>query len=142
MSWVCIAYKPSSSDYCRGCLMASYYSDFEMLETEERDEVVKFITNIEFRNENLEINESGYEITIIKGEEVRDTDKYDVEEGEEPFPHLTSLYDDAKLILYAKLKAQKEQKALVAKKKAEKAAVEREARERTKLAELKAKYDD
>ena len=39
MTWIVIAYKPSSEDYCRGCLMASYDSDFEMKEFEDIGQV-------------------------------------------------------------------------------------------------------
>jgi hypothetical protein len=140
MSWVCIAYKRSSADYCRNCLMASYSSDFDMAVFEHREDVVKWIADIEFRNENLQCGEAGYEIAIIRGEEVCDTEEFDVEEGEEPFPHLTSLYDDARPILNARIKAAKE--AEQQKKRVEDQArrEEQERRERAKLAELKERY--
>lgn len=60
---ICIAYKPSSDDYCRGCHMASYSSDHIIETFDDVEQVMPWIKDI--LNKELSINEDGYEITII-----------------------------------------------------------------------------
>ena len=59
--YVLIAYKPASSDYCRGCLMASYSGDFIMEKHLTRNELINSLTSILWKNKTLECNESGYD---------------------------------------------------------------------------------
>ena len=126
MSWVVIAHKPSSSDYCMGCCMASYSSDLEIEEFDDRERCILFLAEIESRNEHLESREVGYEITIIEGEEVDER----------------LFLNEAKPILEARLKVEREEEEEKEKQKAAVDQAAREKREREKLAELKERYPD
>ncbi len=65
--WTLIKYKSDSSDSVMGCHMASYYSDFD-IETElSPDKLIEKIAAILVRNSQMQINESGYGIVIMKG---------------------------------------------------------------------------
>lgn len=61
-----IAYKPNSSDYCKGCHMASYSSDFETKNMLNSQELTEFWSEYLFKNLNLECNEEGYSFYIYK----------------------------------------------------------------------------
>lgn len=61
-----VANKPSSSDYCRGCLMASYSSDYIMENMLTAEQLVKQWAECLHRNMNLDCNEAGYEFHIFK----------------------------------------------------------------------------
>lgn len=58
-----IAYKEESDDYCRGCHMASYASDFEKVVCHTEEEL---LTNyVKFSAFDQRINETGYEIHVL-----------------------------------------------------------------------------
>lgn len=61
-----VAYKEDSDDYCRGCHMASYSSDFRMENHQTRDEIIQLVANYLFRNTQTKINERGYEIHVFR----------------------------------------------------------------------------
>lgn len=61
-----IVYKPNSSDYCRGCHMASYSSDFGSYFCQTREQVTELAAEFKKRNEFLLINEAGYDFLILK----------------------------------------------------------------------------
>jgi hypothetical protein len=61
-----IARKDDSADYCRGCLMASYSSDFEIQNYLSREELVEKWVDYLYKNMNLDINESGYNFYIYE----------------------------------------------------------------------------
>jgi hypothetical protein len=65
MNYTLIAYKPSSDDYCRGCHMASYSSDFEVFCTDNEEELLNKWLNIQKTKRTLDTNEAGYEITLL-----------------------------------------------------------------------------
>lgn len=63
-----IARKPASSDYCRGCLMASYSGDFILEKEISRESLIRQLTQVLWTNENLDTNEAGYDqIEVLKG---------------------------------------------------------------------------
>jgi len=63
-TYLLIAYKPNSSDYCRGCLMASYSSDFIKEDNLDQDELIKTLADIYYKNKHLAGFESGYDYWI------------------------------------------------------------------------------
>jgi len=64
-----IAYKPSSSDSCRGCHMASYRSDFVYNMEMEQEALIKELAELLYKNNHLLQSETGYEeIDVFKGE--------------------------------------------------------------------------
>lgn len=68
-----LAYKSDSDDYCRGCVMARYSSDFKWKSSMDRGEIEEFLAGLMFDNKHLDTNESGYEITFLfNGEECND----------------------------------------------------------------------
>lgn len=64
--YLLIAYKPSSDDYCRGCHMASYSSDLCIINNLTLDEVINEASNFLCKNEFLDCNEVGYNLSIFK----------------------------------------------------------------------------
>ena len=67
MKYIFIARKPESSDYCRGCLMERYLSDFIFKENLEEADLVQEWAQVLHRNKNLRINEVGYAIQVLVG---------------------------------------------------------------------------
>jgi hypothetical protein len=61
-----IAKKDYSSDYCMGCHMASYHSDFELRNWLSREELIKVRSEYLHKNMNMRINEAEYEFYIFK----------------------------------------------------------------------------
>jgi hypothetical protein len=62
-----LAYMPSGADYCRGCLMSSWDGSLEELYTENREEIIKFISQYLLENK-LSQNQSDtgtYGITLL-----------------------------------------------------------------------------
>lgn len=60
-----IAHKPESSDYCRGCLMASYSGDFELAHGPTLDALAPLYQRCAQANRTLEHGELGYELTLL-----------------------------------------------------------------------------
>lgn len=65
MTYTVFAYKPDSDDYCRGCHVASYSSDFEYKITDDREEVIKFLVEKYRANKHMDYNETEYGITLL-----------------------------------------------------------------------------
>lgn len=61
-----IMHKSDSYDYCRGCLMDSYTSDFEFSNYLTRDTLIERLAELAYKNLNLRINESGYKFIVLK----------------------------------------------------------------------------
>ncbi len=62
-SYLLIAYKPSSDDYCRGCHMGSYDSDFEKTVCDSLSDLIA--EYVRFSTWHLSVNEEEYEISIL-----------------------------------------------------------------------------
>lgn len=62
-----IAYKRNSDDYCRGCHMASYGSDFICLHNLTQAELTKEWAHVIEKNAAMAANEMGYRTTILRG---------------------------------------------------------------------------
>ena len=75
-TYTLIAYKPNSSDRCRGCLMASYSSDFEELTTSNPNEIISRLAEILKRNLQLECNEGGYDPILLFKNGIKLYDSY------------------------------------------------------------------
>lgn len=60
-----IAHKPDSSDYCLGCLMASYSGDFELAHGPTLDALAPLYQRCAQANRTLEHGELGYELTLL-----------------------------------------------------------------------------
>lgn len=61
-----IAYKSNSDDSCMGCHVASYSSDLELQTQLNQQQLVDVWAGILNRNMNLDINELGYEVTVLE----------------------------------------------------------------------------
>jgi hypothetical protein len=61
--YILVAYKSDSSDYCRGCHMASYSSDHEIVSTDDRTYVVE--TYAKYLSFEPRVNEDIYELTLF-----------------------------------------------------------------------------
>lgn len=61
-----VAYKPSSSDYCRNCLMASYSSDHVVENMLDAEQLVQRWASVLHKNMNLDCNEAGYRVHVFK----------------------------------------------------------------------------
>lgn len=59
-----IAYKPDSEDYCRGCRMAEYSSDFESANHLTAAKLAEKWAEYLYRNTQLRCNEAGYQFSI------------------------------------------------------------------------------
>jgi hypothetical protein len=92
--YILIVYKPSSEDYCRGCLMASYGADHEVFDDLSVDDLVEKWADYIYANMHLGCNEAGYEFWIFRDgikviEESQFCYYYDGEDDE---------FDDSKVI--------------------------------------------
>lgn len=61
-----IAYKPNSDDYCRGCHMASYSSNFESHANLTQPKLVEELAKLLFYNYYTQTGESGYSYQILR----------------------------------------------------------------------------
>ena len=64
--YILIAYKPSSEDYCRGCLMASYGADHEVFDDLSVDDLVEKWADYIYANMHLGCGERGYSFWIFR----------------------------------------------------------------------------
>ncbi len=159
MLYTLIAYKSNSSDYCRGCLMASYGSDFELWTGTEVEALADRWASLLDRNRNRERGEDGFEITLLingvpapysyveefdKNQEARDALWAQQEE-------LSQVFDDAKALAELKLRlideareaaalAAKRQAEMAAEEAARKAAAAKERADRAEYERLAAKF--
>lgn len=130
-----IASKPNSSDYCKGCCMARYESEFIHRTGLTREELTKEIARL--KATPLDYNEVGFEdILFFEEPDENDDAAYEtrLKLEEEVFGEAGKL--SAKIV--------EERKAAEAAEKAEKARREKEAAEaaeRKKFEELRAKFE-
>lgn len=61
--YILVAYKSDSADYCRGCHMASYSSDHEVIDTDDREYVVDAYAK--YLSFEPKVNEGEYELTLF-----------------------------------------------------------------------------
>ena len=54
MNYTLVAYKPSGADICRGCLMETYDADFELVCTDDRDELIKRWAELRMREKQAD----------------------------------------------------------------------------------------
>jgi hypothetical protein len=63
VKYLILAYKADNEDYCMGCHVASYSSDFQYLNTTDREEALRFLVDkITYK---VEDREYGYDFTIF-----------------------------------------------------------------------------
>jgi hypothetical protein len=128
-----LAYKSDSDDYCRGCVMARYSSDFQWKSSMDRGEIEEFLAGLMFANKHLDHGEAGYEITFLfNGEECNDEWDSDAIRKE--------LTLEATALYVIKENAFQIKKSLSEKMAAAKQKRDTEERERQQLAQLQAKY--
>ena len=60
-----ITYKSDSVDYCRGCVMDRYSSDFVIQNNLDREELIKLWSEYLYKNLNLGISEDEYQFHIF-----------------------------------------------------------------------------
>ncbi len=151
MNYTIIAYKPSNTDYCRGCLMASYSSKFDLICTDDREEAIQFIVNKHKANEKHESREADYDITLlINGKEpagiwVEQNGKEGGYWEDSIKDHADGLLEEAKMIsnrteaeARAAAKAEEERRKV---QQAELAARAKEEHDRSEYERLKEKYE-
>ena len=151
MNYLIIAYKSDSSDYCRGCHMASYSSDFEFINTNDRNKALRFL--VDKINTTLDYNESGFKFTMFldgKTTDVNDNDGstdedlYNYEPIYEEDPARLLMAEANKVAQYEKEHAEEVRKQKKAQEEAAekaRAAREKEAKDRKEFERLKAKYE-
>lgn len=161
MKYTLIAYKPDSDDYCRGCHMASYKSGHVVHYNMDHAELLKQLIKIEKENLELQINETGWEITIFGNSGLlfaewshSDLNDYDTEDLDDVAyealgileKDIAALVEEARVIAKKSLAAQKEAQERIEQ---EKRTIEREENKKRKveseiahLRELAAKYPD
>jgi hypothetical protein len=61
--YIVVSYKPNSDDYCRGCHMVSYESDFQIEYLDDALDIVEHISRLD--STALGVNEKGYEHEVI-----------------------------------------------------------------------------
>lgn len=64
--YIFIAHKRDSADYCRGCLMQSYASDFVYEYALNKEELITTWADYLAKNKKLQCNEAGYDFYIWK----------------------------------------------------------------------------
>ncbi len=153
-----IAHKPESSDYCRGCHMASYSGDYSTHHYITAAEVIDAAAG--YLAKPLRCNEAGYTLTLItvwrgKLVTVEDFDgahslytsldlwpSGDSTPEDETFEkHLLQMRDDTRAEVAKSIAASHEAAARAAKEKREQTQRETEARERAELARLAARFN-
>jgi hypothetical protein len=70
MSYILIAYKSSSVDHCRGCVMRHFSSDCEVYCFEDKNQLNECLDKYRDINKNRKANEEEYLFTLIKGGEL------------------------------------------------------------------------
>lgn len=68
MKYTIVVYKPYSDEYCLGCLMNTYDSDFDIQSFDNEEKAAKFLSEYMFRNTLMDRFEDGYEHYIINGD--------------------------------------------------------------------------
>ncbi len=131
MRYLITAYKSESADYCRGCLMESYGSDFEFINTLDRGEAIQFISKILLANKKLGHGETGYELQW-----------HHTEDNEEIFIELTGEYAEAEKISTERLEEEKRLEEIEKKEAEARRLEEKRQQELRQLAALQAKYGE
>jgi hypothetical protein len=145
-----IAHKPDSSDYCRGCCMANYSSDFAVHSNITEEELIPLM--VKYRSTILDYNEIGYSftlITVLNNELVTFEEFYesthshsnsgkDYYQDETYMRIIAAIYNGVKEVLAKR--ALDEHNKKVQKENAIKKAIELE--ERKEFERLKAKFDE
>lgn len=65
MKYIIIAHKPFSED---GCVVETYFDQFDIIQCDTEEILVKRTADIQFRNEFLGYGEAAWDITIIEGD--------------------------------------------------------------------------
>lgn len=125
-----VAYKESSDDYCRGCVLESYSDDFDIIKGLSEEEVVEKIASLNSRK--FGYGELRYVTYVI---EENNYDQY-------PESGPTRITDKAKVrtteLIAEREEQEKEQKRL----ELERAKMLKEEKERKTYAELKRKFEE
>ena len=127
MSYLLIAYKPSSEDYCRGCHMASYSSEFETTVCDSLSDLTEKI--IHYRTWELSCGEEGFELIVF---DKNFKEQYATELG---------IYDDIQRGVVEVKSVRKEQKKKAEQLRKEKQSRETRDRELKELQRLSEKYN-
>ena len=156
-----IAYKPNSDDFCRGCLMASYSSEFECLSNISQAELVDNLSDFMVKNASKRCGEADFKFTVFNdsGIKVYDNDypiydeqnRYTGEETDSIYDEMlarekvsnsiiTDIFGQANFLAIDKKKVIDDQKALDEKSKLENRKKDREAQERRQYEELSLKF--
>lgn len=66
MDYMFVTYKPTSDDFCMGCHMATYSSDYEISYELTEDALIERWGHFLFLNMNLDCNEVGYDFWVFR----------------------------------------------------------------------------
>ena len=151
--FIFIAYKPSSEDYCRGCLMASYGAAHEVYSDLDEKELVEKWASYLYDNMDLDYGEVGYRFWLFMDgkkviEETYHCYYYDCKEDlnlehddtTEVAAFITELEERAKLLAKARYDKYKEYERKIEQEKITKIKQEDEARRRAKYEKLKEEF--
>lgn len=99
MNYTIIGYMSSGEDTCRGCVMSSWSSDFEIYTTTDREEVVRRMADFNYSNLKATRSSGDWEVTLLfNGIDAKSGD-LEIEDWE----HADSLYREAAEVAKARL---------------------------------------
>lgn len=128
--YVAMAYRENGSDYCRGCEMERWGSDFQFKASTDLDEIAKFYLEAERTDRARE--HGSYEITLLV-------------DGEEDYDLQRTMASQARTIVdeEVRVKAAKEKAAAEIRenKRKQAEAARKEAEDKAEFARLKAKFE-
>lgn len=137
-----IAYKPNSDSYCRGCLMASYSSNFSLAYNLNRDSLIESLTLLLVYNKNLEVNEDRYNFIILDdNRKLYDTIQNCTDASDEDRDVIKEVLNQADRIASSMVLAEKIEKAQREEREKQRAAKQAEESRRILYEQLKAEFD-
>lgn len=111
LNYTLVAYKENSDDYCRGCVMARYDSDFEYLTTQSEEELISWWASYKTMNAFMEYNESGYGFFFFINGIHSDDYSGEGDDWEEKYNHIKSIKKRVDALADEKIKTKKAEEA-------------------------------
>lgn len=136
-----IAYKPDASDYCRGCHMASYSSNFEMAHGARLADLSAFWKRIQHTDLKSERGDSAHELTLLINGIPRDELGFKDPAMEALVEESRAWERQLEAEVRAEFAAEKEHEAAEKAAAEQRAALARETREREEYLRLRARFE-
>jgi len=140
MKYILVCYKPSGEDTCRGCLMESWSSDFEIFKGNDNDatRIAEILGEKMFEN-TQHIRAPEWEFTLF----IDGLEPYDC--GDENWADIdnthNNIFSKAELVCKQKKEEHEKKELAKAKKQFTEFSKQQEERDRAELARLKAQYE-